>query len=84
MAYRPRQELFDRSQIEELQIFTALDHLLQPLEANGRSKIKESARQRSDGYSVPQRPVLGSEGASFVKSKRRSRAAVDRNAYRSR
>jgi hypothetical protein len=28
-------KVFQRPQIEQLQVFAALDHLLQPLEANG-------------------------------------------------
>jgi hypothetical protein len=37
-------EIFDRPKIEEFEVFTALDHLLQPLEANGRGEIEERAR----------------------------------------
>jgi hypothetical protein len=63
------EELFNRPEVEQLQVFAALDHLLQPLEANGRREVQQRSREGRDRDVVPKRPVLGGEGAGFVKSK---------------
>jgi hypothetical protein len=62
------EELFDRPEIEELDVFAALDHLLQPLEANSGGEVEEGAREGRNGDAVSQRPVVRREGASFVES----------------
>jgi hypothetical protein len=55
------EEILNRPKIEQFQVFAPLDHLLQPLEANGRSEIQKRARQGRDRDAFSQRPVLGSE-----------------------
>jgi len=75
MSARSRQQIFNRLEVEKLQLFGALDHPLQPVEANRRSQIQQGSRQRRDRNPFSERAVLRCKGTGLVESKWRTLSA---------
>jgi hypothetical protein len=48
MTHGALEESFDRPEVEQLQVFTPLDHLLQPLETNGRGNVEKGSGKGRD------------------------------------